>query len=86
MAVMTPIAIGNVSAAIPVHTQGYPYRSPEYYAGDDQDYPSYDYYPYLAYAVPTRVGLGFGFFRHHDGHRGGFHSGVFHGGGRGGHR
>ncbi len=42
---VTPIAIGNLSTATPVQTQGYPDYFPEYYAGYDQYYPSYDYYP-----------------------------------------
>jgi hypothetical protein len=65
MAVTPPIAVGNLSAAIPVQTHSYPYYFPEYYGGYGQYYPSYDYYPYLVYAVPTRVGFGFGFFHHH---------------------
>jgi hypothetical protein len=88
----TPIAVGNLSAATPVQTQSYPYYFPEYYGGYDQYYPSYDYYrfpfPYLVYAVPTRVDFRFGFFRHHGGLlRGGFVRGsAFHGGGPGGRR
>jgi hypothetical protein len=87
----TPIAVGNLSAATPVQTQSYPYYFPEYYGGYDQYYPSYDYYrfpfPYLVYAVPTRVDFRFGFFRHHGGLlRGGFRGGAFHGGGPGGRR
>jgi hypothetical protein len=40
--VVTPIAVGNLSAATPtpVQTQGYPYYSPEYYPGGDSYYPS----------------------------------------------
>ena len=77
---VTPMDVGNLSVATPVQTQSYPYYIPEYYGGYDQYYPSYGYYPfpYLGYAVPTRVGFGFGFFHH----RGGFvHDGAFHGGG-----
>jgi hypothetical protein len=91
---MPPIPFGNLSAAVPVQVQGYPYYFPEYYAGYEQDYPSYNYYPYpyVAYAVPARVGFRFAFFRRHDTHGafrgGGFHGGGFHGGGfhGGGHR
>jgi hypothetical protein len=38
---VTPIAVGNLSAATPVQTQGYPDYSPEYYPG----YDSPEYYP-----------------------------------------
>lgn len=48
--VVTPIAIGNLSAPTPVQTQGYPYYFPEYSGGYDQYYPSYDYYPFPWYA------------------------------------
>jgi hypothetical protein len=95
----TPIVVANLWAATPVQTQGNPYYSPEYYSGDDQYYPSYDYYPslysfpYFGYAVPTRTGFRFGFFHHRAGflqsgflHSGFFHGGAFHGGGRGGRR
>jgi hypothetical protein len=94
-----PIAVGNFWAATPVQTQGYPYYSPQYYAGDDQYYPSYDYYPFLysfpyfGYAVPTGTGFRFGFFHHGVGfrqsgflHSGFFHGGALHGGSRGGRR
>ena len=37
----TPIPVGNLSAAIPVQTLGSPY-----YAEYEQDYPTYNYYPY----------------------------------------
>jgi hypothetical protein len=89
---MTPIPVGNLSAAVPVQAQGYPNYSPEYYAGYEPDYPSYNYYPYpysyFAYAFPTRVGFRFGFFHRHDIHHGAFHSSAFHGGAfhGGGHR
>jgi hypothetical protein len=83
---MTLIPVGNLSAATPVQPPGYPYYFPENYAGCEQDYPSYNYYPYsyFAYAVPIR----FGFFRRHDIHQGAVHSAAFHGGGfhGGGHR
>ena len=82
---VTPMDVGNLSVATPVQTQSYPYYFPEYYGGYDQYYPSYGYYPfpYLLFAVPTRVGSRFGFFHHHGGFlRGGFvHDGAFHGGG-----
>jgi hypothetical protein len=81
---MTPIPVGYLSAAVPVQAQGYPYYFPEYYAGYEQDYPSYNYYPYpypyFAYAVPTKVGFRFVFFHRHDIHHGAFHGGAFHGG------
>jgi hypothetical protein len=67
---MTPIPIGNLSAAF--QPEGYPYYFPEYYAGYEQDYPSYNYpypYPYFAYAVPARVGFRSGFFHRHDIHQ-----------------
>jgi hypothetical protein len=79
---VTAMNVGSLSVAIPVQTQSYP---PVYYGGYNQYYPSYGYYPfpYLVYAVPTRVGFGFGFFHHHGGFlRGGFvHEGASHGGG-----
>jgi hypothetical protein len=82
---VTSMDVGNLSVATPVQTQSYPYYFPEYYGGYDQYYPSYGYYPfpYLVYAVPTRVGFRFGSFHHHGGFlRGGFvHDGAFHGGG-----
>jgi hypothetical protein len=91
--VATPIAVGNLPAAIPVPVHGYPYYSPPtYYAGYGQYYPSYDYYPfpyfypYFAYIFPRRVGFGLGFFHHHGIHRGGFHTVAFHGGGHTRHR
>jgi hypothetical protein len=82
---VTPMDVGNLSVATPGQTQSYPYYFPEYYGGYNQYYPSYGYYPfpYLVYAVPTRVGFRFGFFHHHgDFLRGGFvHDRAFHGGG-----
>jgi hypothetical protein len=36
---VTPIAVGNLSAATPVQTQGYPNYFPEYYPGYDSYYP-----------------------------------------------
>jgi hypothetical protein len=87
---MTPIPVGNLSAAIPVQTLGYPYYFPENYAEYEQDYPTYNYYPYpyFAYAVPIRFAFRFGFFHRHDIHQGAFHGAAFHGGGfhGGGHR
>jgi hypothetical protein len=87
---MTPIPVGNLSAAIPVQTLGYPYYFPENYAEHEQDYPTYNYYPYpyFAYAVPIRFAFRFGFFHSHDIHQGAFHDAAFHGGGfhGGGHR
>ena len=50
---VTRIAVGNLSAAIPVQTQGYPYYSPEYYPGYDQ------YYPW-DWGWPIGVSVGFG--------------------------
>jgi hypothetical protein len=47
-----PIAVGNLSAATPVQTQGYPYYSPEYY-------PGYDPYPW-GWGWPVGVSVGFG--------------------------
>ena len=85
--VSPPIAVGYLPTAIPVQPPSGPYYFPEYYAGYDQDYPSFNYaypYPYFTYAIPVRAG--FGFFHRHDVHRGGFHSVAFHGGGRSGHR
>ena len=37
---VTPIAVGNLSAATPIQAQGYPHYSPEYYPGYDPYYPS----------------------------------------------
>ena len=86
----TPIPAGNLSAAIPVQAQGYPYYFPENYTGYEQDYPSYNYYPYpypfFAYAVPIGFAFRFGFFHRHDIHHGAFHGAAFHSGGfHGGH-
>jgi hypothetical protein len=77
---MPPIPVGNLSAAIPVQTQGYPYYFPENFAGYEQDYPIYNYYqyPYFAYAVPIRFAFRFGFFHRHDIHQGAFHGAAFH--------
>ena|SRR5690242_474574 len=89
---MTPIPVGNLSGAIPIQPQAYPYYFPENYAGYEQDYPSYNYYPYpypyFAYAVPIRFALRFGFLHGHGFHHGAFHGPAFHGGGfhGGGHR
>ena len=66
---VTPIAVGNLSAATPVQTQGYVYYSPEYYPGcSPQYYPGYD--PYYAsgwdwgnpwgWGWPVGVSVGFG--------------------------
>jgi len=87
---MTPIPVGNLSAAIPVQAQDYPYYFPENYAGYEQDFPSPNYYypyqyPFFAYAVP----IGFAFRkvvtvkrveRHGVFHGGAFHGGAFRGG------
>jgi hypothetical protein len=79
---ITPILVGNLSAAIPVQAQGHPYYFPENYAGYEQDYPSYNYYPYpypfFAYAVPIGFAFRFGFFHRHDIHHGAFHGAAFH--------
>jgi hypothetical protein len=89
---MTPTPAGNLSAAIPVQAQGYPYYLPENYAGYEQDYLSYNYYPYpypyFAYVVPIGFAFRFGLFHRHDIPHGAFHGAAFHGGGfhRGGHR
>jgi hypothetical protein len=81
---ITPISVGNLSAAIPVQVQGYPYF-PENYSGYEQDYPSYNYYPYsypfFAYAVPLGLAFRFGFFHRHDIHHGFIHGAAFHSGG-----
>jgi hypothetical protein len=82
---MTPIPVGNLSAAIPVQAQGYPFYFSENYFGYEQGYPSYNYYPYpypfFAYAVPLGFAFRFGFFRRHDIHHGAFHGAAFHSGG-----
>jgi hypothetical protein len=82
---MTPIPAGNLSAAIPVQAQLYTYYFPENYAEYGQNYPSYDYYPYLypsfGYVVPIGSAFRFGFFHRHDIHHDGFHGAAipFHG-------
>jgi hypothetical protein len=80
---ITPIPVDNLSAAIPVEAQGYSYNFPENYAWYEQDYPSYNYYPYpfFAYAVPIEFAFPFGFFHHHVIHHGAFHGAAFHSGG-----
>jgi hypothetical protein len=82
---ITPIPVGNLSAAIPVQAQGYGYYFPENYAGYEQDYPSYNYYPYpyssFAYAAPIGFPFRFGFFHRYDIQHGAFHGAAFHGGG-----
>jgi hypothetical protein len=89
---MIPMPAGNLSAAIPVQAQGYPYYLPENYAGYEQDYLSYNYYPYpypyFAYVVPIGFAFRFGFFHRHEIHHSAFHGAAFHGGGfhGGGHR
>jgi hypothetical protein len=96
---VTPIAVGNLLAAVPTQPQGYPDYFPEYYPGYDQYYPSYDYYPfpfsfpYLVYGAPARIGFRFGFFHRPGGfvhggfvHGGFVHGAAFRGGGPGGHR
>jgi hypothetical protein len=74
---ITPIPVGNLSAAIPVQAQGF--------SGYAPNYPSYNYYPYpyqfFAYAVPLGFAFRFGFFRSHDIHHGAFHGAAFHSGG-----
>lgn len=62
--VVTPIAVGNLSAATPVQTRGYPYYSPEYYPGNDP------YYSW-GWGWPVGVSVGFGGCRN-CGFRGGF--------------
>jgi hypothetical protein len=66
---VTPIAVGNLSAATPVQTQGYAYYSPEYYPGYSPEYyPGYDpYYPWgwgwgnpWGWGWPVGVSVGFG--------------------------
>jgi hypothetical protein len=61
---VTPIAIGSLSAATPVETQGYPYYFPEYYSAYDP------YYPWgsgwgspWGWGWPVGVSVGFGGFR-----------------------
>lgn len=87
--VQPPVVVVNLSVPAPAQTQGYPYYPSGYDTGYDQYYPSFDSYPYsypfFAFAVPRKIGFGFGFFNHH-GFKNGFHSGVFHGGGLGRHR
>jgi hypothetical protein len=87
---MNPVPVGNISVAIPVQAPGYPDYFPENYAGYEQDYPSYGYYPYpypyLAYAAPIGFAPQFGFFHRRDiyhraFHGAAFHSGQFHSGG-----
>jgi hypothetical protein len=72
----TPIPAGNLSAAMPVQTQVYAYYFPENYAGYGQNYPSYDYYPYLypafAFVAPVGSAFRFGSFHRHDFHHGDF--------------
>jgi hypothetical protein len=81
----TPIPAGNFSAAMPVQTQFYTYYFPENYAGYGQNYPSYDYYPYLypsfAYVAPIGSAFRFDFFHRHDIHHDGFRGAAmpFHG-------
>ena len=91
---ITPTPVGNLSAAIPVQAQGYRYYFPENYTGYEQDYPSYDNFPYpfFAYAVPIGFAFRFGLFHRHDSlhrhdvHHGAFHGAAFHSGGfHGGH-
>jgi hypothetical protein len=64
------VPAGNLSAAIPVQAQGYRYHLPENYAGYEQYYLSYNYYPYpypyFAYVVPIGFAFRFGFFHRHD--------------------
>jgi hypothetical protein len=78
---VTPIAVGNLSAATPVQTQGYPDYSPECYPGYDSPeyYPGYDpYYPGgwgwgnpWGWGWPLGVSVGFGGCRN-CGFRGGY--------------
>ena len=92
---ITPIPVSNLSAAIPVKAQGYPYYFPEYYDGYEQDgngYPNdYWYYSYPVAGVTSGIGF-FGGHRFHNFrhfvfahgiafHGGEFHGGEFHGGG-----
>jgi hypothetical protein len=73
---MAPTPVGNLSAAIPVQAQVYPYYFPENDAGYWQNYPSYDYYPYLypafAFVAPVGSAFRFGSFHRHDFHHGDF--------------
>src|SRR6267143_1680195 len=58
---VTPIAVGNLSAATPVQTQGYPYYSPEYYPGYDPDYPwGWGWGNPWGWGWPVGVSVGFG--------------------------
>ncbi len=58
---VTPIAVGNLSTATPVQTQGYPYYSPEYYPGYDPYYPSgWGWGNPWGWGWPVGVSVGFG--------------------------
>ncbi len=56
---VTPIAVGNLSAATPVQTQGYPYYFPEYYPGYDPDY-AWGWGNPWGWGWPVGVSVGFG--------------------------
>ncbi|MBV8893468.1 MAG: hypothetical protein JO266_16105 [Acidobacteria bacterium] len=57
---VTPIAVGNLSVATSVQTQGYPYYFPEYYAGYDE-YPwRWDWGYSWGWGWPIGVSVGFG--------------------------
>jgi hypothetical protein len=57
--VVTPIAVGNLTAPAPVQTQGYPYSSPENYPGYDPYYAWGWGYPW-GWGWPVGVSAGFG--------------------------
>ena len=56
---VTPIAVGNLSAATPIQTQAYPYYSPEYYSGYGTYYPWGWGNPW-GWGWPVGVSVGFG--------------------------
>jgi hypothetical protein len=75
------IPAGNLlSAAIPVQAQVYPYYFPQNDGEYGQNYPSYDYYPYLypsfAFVAPIGSAFRFGLFHRRDFHHGDFPNAV----------
>ncbi|MBV8846191.1 MAG: hypothetical protein JO307_25570 [Bryobacterales bacterium] len=86
---VTPIAVGNLSAATPVQTQGYPNYLPEYNPGYDPYY-SWGWDNPWDWGWPVGVSVGFGgcwncgfrggFFRPGFRHFGFDHPGLFHSG------
>jgi hypothetical protein len=58
---VTPIAVGNLTAATPVQPQGYPYYSPDYYPGYDPYYAwGSDWGNPWGWGWPVGVSAGFG--------------------------